>query len=189
MPSFVSAAQDSSSPTHYRDGYLMLFVFLPVSFGDQFVRYIADTLPPILQGLADQSEYLRETALLAGQTIINRYASKAVELFLPQLENGEELAQTQTSRYWVLFLKVYLMRTGASGVPQYSCWVTYCLRSVANLEKCQLNLLKMTTLVQRRLSMPSYPHWVSRGGIECLLVCSWDGKDRNRIMCECRTCP
>ena len=93
MPSFVASAQDASSPAHCRDGYLMLFVYLPVSFGEQFVSFIDDTLPPILRGLADQSEYVRDTALLAGQTIINRYASKSVELFLPQLEKGE---------YWTL---------------------------------------------------------------------------------------
>ena len=42
----------------------------------------------ILQGLADESEFIRETSLLAGQTIVNRYSDKAVELFLPQLEKG-----------------------------------------------------------------------------------------------------
>ena len=41
------------------------------------------------QGLADESEYVRDTALLAGQTIINGYAEKSVELFVPQLEIGE----------------------------------------------------------------------------------------------------
>ena len=41
-----------------------------------------------LQGLADESEFVRETALQAGQTVVNRYADTAVELFLPQLEKG-----------------------------------------------------------------------------------------------------
>ena len=40
------------------------------------------------QGLADESEFVRDTALQAGQTIVNRYAAKAVELFLPELEAG-----------------------------------------------------------------------------------------------------
>ena len=42
----------------------------------------------MLQGLADESEFVRETALQAGQTIVNRYADTAVKLFLPQLERG-----------------------------------------------------------------------------------------------------
>ena len=46
--------------------------------------------PPTLlvQGLADESEFVRETSLQAGQTIVNRYADTAVELFLPELEHG-----------------------------------------------------------------------------------------------------
>ena len=40
------------------------------------------------QGLADESEFIRDTSLQAGQTIVNRYADTAVELFLPQLEQG-----------------------------------------------------------------------------------------------------
>ncbi len=41
-----------------------------------------------VQGLADESEFVRETALQAGQTIVSKYADTAVELFLPQLEKG-----------------------------------------------------------------------------------------------------
>ena len=40
------------------------------------------------QGLADESEFIRDTSLQAGQTLVSRYGDKAVELFLPQLERG-----------------------------------------------------------------------------------------------------
>ena len=40
------------------------------------------------QGLADESEFIRDTSLQAGQTVVNRYADTAVELFLPELEGG-----------------------------------------------------------------------------------------------------
>lgn len=40
------------------------------------------------QALADESEFVRETALRAGQRIVNLYADTAIELFLPELENG-----------------------------------------------------------------------------------------------------
>ena len=111
MDRFVDSAQDPNSPSARRDGYLRLFVFLPRAFKDEFVPFIQSTLPPILkvclfgcapvmivkllllffptQGLADESEFVRDTALLAGQTIINSYAEKSVELFVPQLEIGE----------------------------------------------------------------------------------------------------
>ena len=44
-----------------------------------------DVIP---QGLADESEFVRDTSLQAGQTIVNRYAETAVEIFLPELERG-----------------------------------------------------------------------------------------------------
>ena len=42
----------------------------------------------LTQGLADESEFIRDTSLQAGQTLVSRYGDKAVELFLPQLEQG-----------------------------------------------------------------------------------------------------
>ena len=49
MPSFIDASQCSDHPAHVRDGYLTLFVYLPVSFGNDFITYIADIIPPILK--------------------------------------------------------------------------------------------------------------------------------------------
>ena len=45
-------------------------------------------LSRVSQGLADESEYVRDTSLKAGQRIVNLYADTAIELFLPQLETG-----------------------------------------------------------------------------------------------------
>ena len=42
----------------------------------------------IIQALADECEFVRETALKAGQRIINMYADTAIELLLPELERG-----------------------------------------------------------------------------------------------------
>lgn len=41
-----------------------------------------------IKGLADESEYVRDTSLKAGQRIVNLYANTAIELFLPELEKG-----------------------------------------------------------------------------------------------------
>jgi len=40
------------------------------------------------QALADESEFVRDTSLRAGQRIIDMYSEKAIELLLPELESG-----------------------------------------------------------------------------------------------------
>ncbi|KAF8985319.1 translational activator of GCN4 [Entomortierella lignicola] len=80
---------NTDSPKAYiREGFISLLVYLPATFGQRFQPYLGRIIPPILMGLADESEYVREASLKAGQMIINNYATKAVDLLLPQLERG-----------------------------------------------------------------------------------------------------
>lgn len=71
-----------------RDGNLMMFIYLPIALGEAFIPYIEYAIVPLLRGLADENEFVRDTAMLCGQRIVNGYASNAVELLLPQLEAG-----------------------------------------------------------------------------------------------------
>ncbi|SPO07132.1 probable translation activator GCN1 [Cephalotrichum gorgonifer] len=78
---------ESSKPA-VREGFMSLFIFLPVCFGNSFAGYLGRIIPPILAGLADEVEPIRETALRAGRLLVKNFAMKAVDLLLPELERG-----------------------------------------------------------------------------------------------------
>nr|XP_039274428.1 eIF-2-alpha kinase activator GCN1-like [Styela clava] len=88
MPDIIRMAGSADVLPHVRDGYIMLYIYLPSTFGDDFTPFIDAIIPALLQSLADECEFLRDTALLAGQRIIGMYAQQAVALLLPQLESG-----------------------------------------------------------------------------------------------------
>lgn len=77
----------SSKPT-VREGFMSLFIFLPACFGNSFASYLNRIIPPILSGLADDVEAIRETALRAGRLLVKNFSSKAIDLLLPELERG-----------------------------------------------------------------------------------------------------
>ena len=88
MPEIIERAMQIDLSPFIRDGYLMMFIYLPLTFGDAFIPYIGQIIQPILKALADDSEFLRDTAIKAGQRIVNMYADCAISLFLPELEKG-----------------------------------------------------------------------------------------------------
>ena len=78
----------SSSKASVREGFMSLFIFLPACFGNSFANYLAKIIPPILSGLADDVESIRETALRAGRLLVKNFSSRSVDLLLPELERG-----------------------------------------------------------------------------------------------------
>ncbi|KAH6842283.1 armadillo-type protein [Chaetomium sp. MPI-CAGE-AT-0009] len=78
---------ESTKPS-VREGFMSLFIFLPVCFGNSFANYLGKIIPPILSGLADDIETIRETALRAGRLLVKNFAVRAVDLLLPELERG-----------------------------------------------------------------------------------------------------
>ncbi|KAM4808080.1 stalled ribosome sensor GCN1 [Rhinophrynus dorsalis] len=88
MPEIVATASKMDIAPHVRDGYIMMFIYLPITFGDKFTPYVGPIIPCILKALADENEFVRDTALRAGQRIITMYAETAIALLLPQLEQG-----------------------------------------------------------------------------------------------------
>lgn len=88
MPEIISTAERTDIAPHVKDGYVMMFIYLPGVFQKEFTPYISQIINPILKALADENEYVRETALRAGQRMVNMYADTAMTLLLPQLEKG-----------------------------------------------------------------------------------------------------
>ena len=77
----------SAKPT-VREGFMSLFIFLPACFGNSFAAYLSKIIPPILSGLADEVESIRETSLRAGRLLVKNFATKAIDLLLPELDRG-----------------------------------------------------------------------------------------------------
>lgn len=51
----------TSSPRAYiREGFISLLIYLPSVFGDRFAPYLGRIIQPVLSGLADDSEFVRE---------------------------------------------------------------------------------------------------------------------------------
>ncbi|EEP76014.1 60S ribosomal protein L19 [Uncinocarpus reesii 1704] len=78
----------SSSKSAVREGFMSLFIFLPACFGNSFASYLSRIIPPILSGLADDVEAIRETSLRAGRLLVKNFATKSIDLLLPELERG-----------------------------------------------------------------------------------------------------
>lgn len=78
----------SSNKPSVREGFMSLFIFLPACFGNSFANYLSKIIPPILEGLADDVESIRDTALRAGRLLVKNFANKAIDLLLPELERG-----------------------------------------------------------------------------------------------------
>lgn len=78
----------SSTKAAVREGFMSLFIFLPACFGNSFANYLSKIIPPILSGLADEIESIRETSLRAGRLLVKNFASRAIDLLLPELQRG-----------------------------------------------------------------------------------------------------
>ncbi|KAG0125489.1 armadillo-type protein [Tuber indicum] len=86
LPTILQNA-NSSKPS-VREGFMSLFIFLPACFGNSFSAYLSKIIPPILSGLADDIESIRETSLRAGRLLVKNFATRAIDLLLPELEGG-----------------------------------------------------------------------------------------------------
>ena len=81
-------AETKSDRAVVREGFFNLLGFMPEAFQSIFSIFVADVLPVIVAGLADEIGLVREAALAAGQSLVINFAQTKTELLLPALEDG-----------------------------------------------------------------------------------------------------
>jgi HEAT repeats len=110
LPDIISNAQSPRSTI--REGFMSLLVFLPATFGTRFQPHLPKIITPILKGLSDTEDYVREAAMRAGRMIITNYSSKAIDLLLPELEHGmfDPAWRIRVGAYytWFLFSNIFI---------------------------------------------------------------------------------
>ncbi|KZT41926.1 ARM repeat-containing protein [Sistotremastrum suecicum HHB10207 ss-3] len=114
LPDIIS---NSTSPRPWvREGFMSLLVYLPATFGSRFQPHLTKIVTPILRGLADIEQTVQDAAMRAGRMIIANYATRAIDLLLPELENsmfndGWRIRQSSISLVGELLFKI----SGVSG--------------------------------------------------------------------------
>ena len=48
MPDIMSTAERKDIAPHVRDGYIMMYIYLPAAFGDDFLSYVGPIIPSVL---------------------------------------------------------------------------------------------------------------------------------------------
>ena len=68
---------NTSSPRAYvREGFISLLVYLPATFGHRFAPHLGRVVPPILNGLADDSEYGKLSHCPRGEAVVDPKSEK-----------------------------------------------------------------------------------------------------------------
>ncbi|PWA03181.1 hypothetical protein BB558_000655 [Smittium angustum] len=86
IPDVINGFQNSQPSV--RDGYMLLLLYLPSTFGDEFIPYLDKLVSPVLRGLADETENVRTTSMRVGQTFVAFYSSKASDKLINGLLIG-----------------------------------------------------------------------------------------------------
>ena len=49
MPDVIETTSKVELAPHVREGYLMLYIYLPTTFGETFMKHIGNIIPPVLR--------------------------------------------------------------------------------------------------------------------------------------------
>eukprot|EP00727_Mastigamoeba_balamuthi_P003180 m51a1_g1286 putative translational activator GCN1 (2596) ;mRNA; f:150219-159170 len=84
----LEQSAEETTSANAREGIFSLFRFLPQTLGATFIPRIANVMDIVIEGLADEAEFVRDSAMRAGNTIIAHYWSTAMPSILPALRQG-----------------------------------------------------------------------------------------------------
>jgi HEAT repeat protein len=71
-----------------REGVLWVLCFLPPALGQGFTSMLDDSLPPLINGLSDENEQVRDVAMRAGRVLIKSHGKVHFDKILPILQSG-----------------------------------------------------------------------------------------------------
>jgi hypothetical protein len=73
---------------HIREGFLAMFVYLPLILDNKYEKYISETLNASIESIAHPNENIRNLAIKIVKTIILKYSSKNIDQILTSLFEG-----------------------------------------------------------------------------------------------------
>jgi hypothetical protein len=86
---FNRITQGSMDKREYiREGYLSMFVYLPLILDDKYEKYITETLTAAIDSIAHQNENIRNLAIKTVKTIILKYSENNMDQILKCLFDG-----------------------------------------------------------------------------------------------------
>ncbi|KAJ1938265.1 translational activator of GCN4, partial [Linderina macrospora] len=109
-------ANCNSTRVPVREGFMMLLIYLPVTFGEEFQKFLPQVIPPVLSGLSDENEQVRDASLRAGRILVMSYSKTAVDQLLPELLAGVQHESWRIRHSSIELLGEFLFRVaGISG--------------------------------------------------------------------------
>lgn len=87
LPDLLKQA-DSNPNAGVREGFLGLFVYMPLVFRDAFEDFVPQVLPSLLNGLAADEEPVRDISYRASKIFVQQYGATHTPLLLQPLERA-----------------------------------------------------------------------------------------------------
>lgn len=86
FPTLLEGSVDKRE--HVREGFLAMFVYLPLILNEKYEKYISETLKASIESIAHQNENIRNLAIKIVKTIIQKYSDKHIDQILKSLFDG-----------------------------------------------------------------------------------------------------